>query len=156
MAQLATRLPAMLTQAGYESLAQQVDLEMVGRKLAELEKIACAMAIADRDTVTHNRGTEIIEAGNIRFGLEMRTVGQDGGMAIHVLGDVAGQEVELLAFDCFRDNPHYHYGPRSRTSASFGTNARRYRSDGEQFLGQIARHVDSGWLSDLAAALTKS
>jgi hypothetical protein len=26
----------------------------------------------------------------------------DGGIAIHVLGDIAGQEVELLAFDCFR------------------------------------------------------
>jgi hypothetical protein len=71
MAQLATRLPAMLTQADYESLAQQVDLGMVGKKLTELEKIAGAMAIANRDTVTHNSGTEIIEAGNICFGLEM-------------------------------------------------------------------------------------
>ena len=36
----------------------------------------------------------------------------DGGLAIHVLGDIAGQEIELLAFDCFRIYPHYHYGPR--------------------------------------------
>ena len=36
----------------------------------------------------------------------------DGGIAIHVLGDIAGQEIELLAFDCFRIYPHYHYGPR--------------------------------------------
>jgi hypothetical protein len=43
----------------------------------------------------------------------MRVAGQgDGGIAIHVLGDVAGQEVEMLAFDCFRVYPHYHYGPR--------------------------------------------
>jgi len=43
----------------------------------------------------------------------MRVAGQgDGGIAIHVLGDIAGQEIELLAFDCFRIYPHYHYGPR--------------------------------------------
>src|SRR5262245_10156932 len=81
--------------------------------LDELEAKACGMAIRRRRTVRHNRGTEVIEAGNIRFGLEMRVAGQgDGGMAIHVLGDIAGQEIELLAFDCFRIYPHYHYGPR--------------------------------------------
>ena len=43
----------------------------------------------------------------------MRVAGHgDGGIAIHVLGDVAGQEIEMLAFDCFRIYPHYHYGPR--------------------------------------------
>jgi hypothetical protein len=77
------------------------------------------MALQQRNTVRHNRGTEIIEAGNIRFGLEMRTVGPDGGMAIHVLGDIAGQEVELLAFDCFRTYPHYHYGPMSKNERIF-------------------------------------
>ena len=35
-------------------------------------------------------------------------------MAIHVLTDIAGQEVELLAFDCFEKGPHYHYGPRNQ------------------------------------------
>jgi hypothetical protein len=35
-------------------------------------------------------------------------------MAIHVLSDVAGQEIELLAFDCFERAPHYHYGPRNK------------------------------------------
>ena len=35
-----------------------------------------------------------------------------GGTVTFVLGDIAGQEVELLAFDCFRIYPHYHYGPR--------------------------------------------
>jgi hypothetical protein len=27
---------------------------------------------------------------------------------------VAGQEIELLAFDCFEIGPHYHYGPRNQ------------------------------------------
>jgi hypothetical protein len=77
------------------------------------------MALQHRNTVRHNRGTEIIEAGNIRFGLEMRAVGPDGGMAIHVMGDIAGQEVELLAFDCFRTYPHYHYGPMNNNERIF-------------------------------------
>jgi hypothetical protein len=81
--------------------------------LDEVEAKACEMAISKRRTVRHNRGTDVIEAGNIRFGLEMRVAGGgDGGIAIHVLGDIAGQEIELLAFDCFRIYPHYHYGPR--------------------------------------------
>jgi hypothetical protein len=57
---------------------------------------------------------DMIEAGNIRFGLEFREVANDRGLAIHVLSDVADEEVELLAFDCFEVGPHYHYGPRNQ------------------------------------------
>jgi len=117
--QLRIHLPAMLTRAGYEDLANQFDPELVSQKLPEVEATARQMEVEKRDNVTHNRGEPIIEAGNIRFGLEMRTVGPDGGPAIHVLGDVAGQEIELLAFDCFRVNPHYHYGPRYKNERIF-------------------------------------
>ena len=48
------------------------------------------------------------------FGLEFRETSNDRGMAIHVLSDVAGSEIELLAFDCFEKGPHYHYGPRNQ------------------------------------------
>jgi hypothetical protein len=119
MSQLRSRLPAMLAHAGYGDLAVQIDPSSLMQKLPEVEAKACEMALKGRNTVTHNRGTEIIEAGNIRFGLEMRTVGQDGGIAIHVLGDAAGQEIELLAFDCFRTYPHYHYGPRAKNERIF-------------------------------------
>ena len=27
------------------------------------------------------------------------------------LREIDGREVELLRFDCFDQNPHYHYGP---------------------------------------------
>lgn len=117
--QLRAHLPAMLTRAGYEKLANQLDADLVSQKLPEVEAAARQMEVAKRDNVTHNRGEPIIEAGNIRFGLEMRTVDPDGGPAIHVLGDVAGQEIELLAFDCFRVNPHYHYGPRYKNERIF-------------------------------------
>jgi hypothetical protein len=119
MTQLRSKLPAMLARAGYEALALQIDPYLLTQTLAEVEAKARAMALEQRNTVRHNRGTEIIEAGNIRFGLEMRTVGPDGGIAIHVLSDVAGQEVELLAFDCFRTYPHYHYGPMSKNERIF-------------------------------------
>ena len=119
MAQLRSKLPAMLARAGYEALALQIDPYLLTQTLVEVEAKARAMALQQRNTVRHNRGTEVIEAGNIRFGLEMRTVGPDGGIAIHVLGDIAGQEVELLAFDCFRTYPHYHYGPMNKNERIF-------------------------------------
>jgi hypothetical protein len=119
IAQLRRKLPAMLACAGYEALAPQLDPYLLTQTLGEVETRARAMALQQRNTVRHNRGTEIIEAGNIRFGLEMRTVGPDGGIAIHVLGDIAEQEVELLAFDCFRTYPHYHYGPMSKNERIF-------------------------------------
>jgi hypothetical protein len=119
MTQLRSKLPAMLARAGFGDLALQIDPSQLLQKVDEVEAKAYDMAVKGRHTVTHNRGTDIIEAGNIRFGLEMRTVGPDGGMAIHVLGDVAGQEIELLAFDCFRVNPHYHYGPRANNERIF-------------------------------------
>jgi hypothetical protein len=90
---------------------------------------ACARELfaAKRNTVKHNRGTDIFEAGNIRFGLEMRRqAGGDGGLAVHVLADVGGskgkayaEETEILAFDCFWQAPHYHYGPRNKNHRIF-------------------------------------
>ena len=117
--QLKEKLPEMLQRAGYQELAGQLDRPLVDQKLGEVAATAREMAIKERDNVTHNRGDAVIEAGNIRFGLELRDLGQDGGMAIHVLGDVSGQEIELLAFDCFRVFPHYHYGPRNRNERIF-------------------------------------
>ena len=119
MNQLRSKLPAMLARAGYQDIALQIDPSLLVEKLPEVETKAGEMALRERRTVRHNRGTEVIEAGNIRFGLELRAVGQDGGIAIHVLGDIAGQEIELLAFDCFRTSPHYHYGPRYKNERIF-------------------------------------
>jgi hypothetical protein len=126
---LKTDLPAMLRAAGYEELANMVDAQAVAHTLIEVDATARTLFATGRNTVKHNRGTDVFEAGNIRFGLEMRKqVGGDGGLAIHVLADLAGapgrtymEETELLAFDCFREAPHYHYGPRTRIIASSGT-----------------------------------
>ena len=50
----------------------------------------------------------------MRIGIEYRKLANDEGIALHVLGDKDGEEIELLTFDCFRNAPHYHYGPRSK------------------------------------------
>ena len=114
LTQLRTNLPAMLKRAGAEEIAKQIDTTKVNKKLDEVETAGRDMTANQRSTVTHNRGTDVIEAGNIRFGLEFRELSVGRGLAIHVLGDVAGQEIELLAFDCFNNQPHYHYGPRNK------------------------------------------
>ena len=112
--QLRTRLPEMLEHAGYDEVASRLDRDLVASKLDEVEEAARSMALNQRRTVLHKRGDPVIEAGNVRFGLEFRQTANDRGMAIHVLSDVAGQEIELLAFDCFEKGPHYHYGPRNQ------------------------------------------
>jgi len=125
--QIKHKLPDMLRAAGYKDIANKVDAQAVSRALVEVESTARSLFASGRNTVKHNRGTDIFEAGNIRFGLEMRKqVGGDGGLAIHVLADLAGtpgrtyaEETELLAFDCFREAPHYHYGPRNKNHRIF-------------------------------------
>lgn len=119
---LQTKLPKMLDRAGYPQIAAATNVAAVRRILPEVEACARDLFGARRNTVKHNRGTDIFVAGNIRFGLEMRRLPMgDGGLAIHVLGDIGGatrksyvEETELLAFDCFWDGAHYHYGPRNK------------------------------------------
>ena len=116
------KLPAMLERAGYPEVAASIDLEEVVLALPRVEFIARELFATMRNVVKHNGGTDVFEAGNIRFGLEMRRLPiGDGGLAVHVLTDLAGtteksyvEETEILAFDCFWDGPHYHYGPRNK------------------------------------------
>lgn len=125
--QIKHKLSDMLQAAGYEDIAQHIDTHAISQTLGKVEATARELFATARNTVKHNRGTDIFEAGNIRFGLEMRKqVGGDGGLAIHVLADLAGtpgrtytEETELLAFDCFREAPHYHYGPRNKNHRIF-------------------------------------
>src|SRR5260370_4911901 len=124
---LQKKLPKMLKRAGYPQVAASTDLGGVACILPEVEACARGLCAAKRNTVKHNRGTEIFEAGNIRFGLEMRRqAGGDGGLAVHVLTDIGGstgkayvEETEILAFDCFWQSPHYHYGPRNKNHRIF-------------------------------------
>ena len=124
---LEKKLPKMLERAGYPQLAATTNLAEVAGLLPQVEACARELFAAKRNTVKHNRGTDIFEAGNIRFGLEMRRQAMgDGGLAVHVLADIGGstgksyvEETELLAFDCFWQAPHYHYGPRNKNHRIF-------------------------------------
>ncbi len=115
------KLSTMVERAGYEDLAKNLEANPISdATLNELESTARNMALEGRRTVHHMMPEMLdgdkIEVGNLKFGLEYRHLPQinDEGMAIHVLTDIAGQEVELLAFDCFEKGPHYHYGPRNQ------------------------------------------
>jgi hypothetical protein len=121
MNNLRSKLPTMVRRAGYENLANSIE----GRPISDAtfdEVEACGRTLSreGRRTVAHKfermLDTDVFVAGNVRFGLEYRLLPQinDEGMAIHILADVADQQVELLAFDCFNNGPHYHYGPRNK------------------------------------------
>ena len=118
---LRNNLPSMVRRAGYDTLADSLEASPVDTaKLDEAEATAREMSRQGRRTVHHLMPEMLdgdkITVGNLKFGLEYRHLPQinDEGMAIHVLTDIAGQEVEVLAFDCFQNGPHYHYGPRNQ------------------------------------------
>jgi hypothetical protein len=50
--------------------------------------------------------TTLIQSHGVIVGVEHRRVGSDGGVALHVF---ATDMTELLRFDCFTEEPHYHY-----------------------------------------------
>ena len=110
-----SNLPAMIRRAGYPDIATAVEAQPVSPSTFDaVEAKARELARTGRRAVIHERGDFIFEAGNVRFGLEFRELSGDRGLAIHVLTDTLGQEVEVLAFDCFENQPHYHYGPREQ------------------------------------------
>jgi hypothetical protein len=57
---------------------------------------------------------QVFPAGNVRFSVEHRSFGSDRGPAVRVFGEVDGKERQLLRFDCFENDPHYHYDPDGR------------------------------------------
>ena len=59
-------------------------------------------------------GARDIEVGGLRINVEYRHLGGDRRPAVRVYGDVDGRPVQLLRFDCFENDPHYHYAPDGR------------------------------------------
>ena len=109
----------MIRRSGYDALADAVEASPVSEAtLDQIEAKGREMAVGMRRTVAHQFERmlegDVYTVGNLRIGLEYRFAGNSEGLAIHVLSDVADQTVELLAFDCFLNGPHYHYGPRNQ------------------------------------------
>jgi hypothetical protein len=119
MENLRENLPVMIKRAGYDNLAAAVEAQPVpAATLNEIEAKGLELAVTERRTVAHKfermLDQDLYTVGNTRIGLEYRFVQNSQGLAIHVLTDIADQNVELLAFDCFDSGPHYHYGPRNQ------------------------------------------
>ena len=55
-------------------------------------------------------GEKRIDAGNLTFGVRYRVISGDQGVTIRAMSSSTGEETELLSFDCFDQQPHYHYG----------------------------------------------
>jgi hypothetical protein len=55
-----------------------------------------------------------IAAGGVRFLVDYRRSGGDQGPSVRAYADVEGRPVQLLRFDCFDQDPHYHYDPEGQ------------------------------------------
>jgi hypothetical protein len=53
------------------------------------------------------------------FAVEYRNTRTDRGPSLQVLGDVEGKRVQLLRFDCFEHEPHFHYDPDGKNNRIF-------------------------------------
>jgi hypothetical protein len=51
-----------------------------------------------------------VSAGPVEFALEYRAFDRVQGWTIHVYGPRQGKREEVLRFDCFDHNPHFHLG----------------------------------------------
>jgi len=49
--------------------------------------------------------------GGLEFEVLQRQVGDDGGTSIEIFGEAGGQRTQVLRFDVFRLDPHYHMPP---------------------------------------------
>ena len=87
--------------------------------------------------------------GRFMLRVVFRISGDDQGPTIHVFGPRLGSEEEVLRFDCFRDQPHYHLGWSYRderfteiqNSAPFDWAVRQIRSTMTELL--IAAEADA-------------
>jgi len=96
--------------AGYSALADQLDEGVLATALPTVEK-------ALRDSIPANMPG--LETSGLRFSVEYRNTSTDRGPSLQVLGDVDGKSVQLLRFDCFEHEPHFHYDPECKNNRIF-------------------------------------
>jgi hypothetical protein len=65
-----------------------------------------------------------IGVGGLRFHVAYRHANTDRGPSLQILGDVEGKPVQLLRFDCFEHEPHFHYDPEGKNNRIFLNKAR--------------------------------
>ena len=57
---------------------------------------------------------KVFEVGGVELRVDERNFGSDGGPSVRVYGEADGKDIQLLRFDCFRKDPHYHYDPSGK------------------------------------------
>jgi len=101
--------------AGYSALAEQLDEGVLSAALPTVEK-------ALRDSIPADMPG--LEASGLCFAVEYRDTRTDRGPSLQILGDVDGKPVQLLRFDCFEHEPHFHYDPDGKDNRIFLNQAR--------------------------------
>jgi predicted DNA-binding ribbon-helix-helix protein len=101
--------------AGYGTLADQLDEAALTAALPTVEK-------ALRDSIPAQAPK--LEASGLCFSVEYRNTRTDRGPSLQVLGEVDGKRVQLLRFDCFEHEPHFHYDPEGKNNRIFLNKAR--------------------------------
>jgi len=97
--------------AGYSALAEQLDEAVLTAALPTVEK-------ALRDSVPAAM-PGLLEASGLCFAVEYRNTRTDRGPSLQVLGEVDGKRTQLLRFDCFEHEPHFHYDPDGKNNRIF-------------------------------------
>jgi predicted DNA-binding ribbon-helix-helix protein len=108
-------ITSLVRVAGYGALADQLDEGVLCAALPTIEK-------ALRDSIPAEMAG--MEASGLRFAVEYRNTRTDRGPSLQILGDVDGKEVQLLRFDCFEEEPHFHYDPNGKNNRIFLNKAR--------------------------------
>lgn len=57
---------------------------------------------------------KVFDVGGVELHVDHRNFGSDGGPSVRVYGEADGENIQLLRFDCFRKDPHYHYDPSGK------------------------------------------
>lgn len=104
-------ITSLIRLAGYGALAAQLEESTVSAALPTVEK-------ALRDSIPQAMPGKM-EACGLRFAVDYRTTKDDRGPSLQILGEVDGQPVQLLRFDCFEHEPHFHYDPQGKNNRIF-------------------------------------
>jgi hypothetical protein len=103
-------MTSLIRLAGYGALADQLDDAELTAALPIIDK-------ALRDSIPTSMPS--LEASGLCFSVEYRNTRTDRGPSLQVLGEVEGKPVQLLRFDCFENEPHFHYDPDGKNNRIF-------------------------------------
>jgi len=110
MDHLQGNMTSLIRLAGYRALADQLDEAELTAALPIIDK-------ALRDSIP--AAMPELQASGLCFSVEYRSTRTDRGPSLQVLGEVNGKPVQLLRFDCFENEPHFHYDPNGKNNRIF-------------------------------------